>query len=280
MLVELQSRAPAHGPTRTAAGLGASETSGAGRSQPYFVYHTSFQMPGATREYGVATTPPDDSSFLQGYMPDEVTRDLARRMHYAAFRWQQAGTPERAGRWRCRYYGLRNRIILGNRKLVFRAASWRGQDHRHIDDLVGECDLVLIRAVRAYNPWLGIRFSTYALTCLLRAVARLRGRLAKRWVEVSCFPDGEAEFAIADPSPAAPDPWLPWQRYLRQHDPLLTPREKTVLERRYQLDGQAEMPTLERLGQELGLSKERVRQLQRSAVAKLRRALSRAAELA
>jgi hypothetical protein len=114
----------------------------------------------------------------------------------------------------------------------------------------------------------------------LRAVARLRGRFAKRWAEVSCCPDGEVEFAVADPSPTTDDPWQPWLRYLRKHDPLLTQKEKTVLERRYQLDGQAEKPTLERVGQELGLSKERVRQLQRSAVAKLRRALSNAAGLA
>jgi DNA-directed RNA polymerase sigma subunit (sigma70/sigma32) len=54
----------------------------------------------------------------------------------------------------------------------------------------------------------------------------------------------------------------------------LTPREKSVLIRRYHLrDDLPRTDTLEQVGRELGLSKERVRQLQWSALGKLRAAL-------
>src|SRR5262245_46838192 len=74
------------------------KTRSAGRT-PYFVDHPSFRTPEADREYGVAATPPDDGAYRQAHMPDEVTRALARRMHYAAFRWREATTPKAAGRW-------------------------------------------------------------------------------------------------------------------------------------------------------------------------------------
>jgi RNA polymerase sigma factor (sigma-70 family) len=229
----------------------------------------------------VRTAPADDARFRQEYMPDDVTRDLARRMHYAAFRWRSAPSPRQAARWRRRYYGWRDRIVLGNRKLACRAARRAGPDHRQIEDLIADCHVVLIQAVAAYNPWLGVRFSTFAFTCLLRALARQRRRLAEHRPVVSLSHNGEAESAVIDSStdPADTEHWRPWLRYLRDENALLTPAEKIVLERRYQLDGQPERPTLQSVGQELGLSKERVRQIQISAVDKLRHALRDAAEV-
>jgi hypothetical protein len=242
---------------------------------PYHVCHPSFEGPDAEREYGPVPAPPDFLSFPQKHLPDEITRDLARRMHHAAYRWQHSTTPREAGRWRHHYYALRDRIILGNHKLVFRAVG-RAEWARHWDeDLIGDCHVVLIQAVEAYNPWLGVRFSTYAFTCLKRALARLRRRLTARKPVASL--SAEVAAAYAPGGSHAGDSWHPVLRYLVRNDPLLSQREKVVLERRYQLTGQAEKPTLERLGQELGLSKERVRQLQNSALGKLRQALLDAA---
>ena len=54
----------------------------------------------------------------------------------------------------------------------------------------------------------------------------------------------------------------------------LSPREKTVVERRYGLNGQ-DVTTLEELAADLGLTRERVRQIQLEAVAHLRRQMAR-----
>jgi RNA polymerase sigma factor (sigma-70 family) len=214
-------------------------------------------------------------------MPDDVTRDLARRMHYAAFRWRSAATPKQAACWRDRYYEWRDRIVLGNRKLACRAARRGNPDDRQIDDVIGDCQVVLIQAVAAFNPWLGVRFSTFAFTCLLRALARRRRRLPEHRMVLSLSHNGDAESAMIDSStdPGDAHDWRPWLRYLRDDNSLLTPAEKIVLERRYQLNGQPDKPTLQSVGQELGLSKERVRQIQISAVDKLRHALREAADV-
>ena len=71
----------------------------------------------------------------------------------------------------------------------------RGSLSRLADDMASECQIVLIKAVAAFNPWLGIRFSTYAFTCLTRALSRLSQRLAadqlSRSLPLESLPHGE-----------------------------------------------------------------------------------------
>lgn len=54
----------------------------------------------------------------------------------------------------------------------------------------------------------------------------------------------------------------------------LSPREQHILRRRFGLDGDGEEVTLREIGEELGLSRERIRQLEAIALEKLRQALS------
>ena len=55
---------------------------------PYFVSHDSFEAPRAERLYGPAEG--DDQAYAATHMPDDVTRDCVRRMHYAAWRLSRA----------------------------------------------------------------------------------------------------------------------------------------------------------------------------------------------
>lgn len=240
---------------------------------PYFVVHDSFEQTGAADLFG--PTRDDDEEFAATYMPDDLTRDLARRMHYAAWRLSRTADFRRRAHWKREYLSFRDRIVLGNRKLIYRAvgrwmpaASWA-------DDMTGDCQIVLIQAVAAYNPWLGIRFSTYAFTCLMRALSRLSQRHAadrlSKSLPLESLPDGEPRDLGSVDRPAAKLP--PFDEYLREDNELLSSREKQVLVRRFSLDEQVKSGTLEQVGRELGLSKERVRQVQASALGKLRKAL-------
>lgn len=240
------------------------------------VPHPSFEEADAEQVYSareVLEAARDDAA---GYMPDEVTRDFARRMHYAAYRASRATRKATGDRWRGWYHALRDQIILGNRKLVFRAVQMRMRESRYADDLIGECDIVMIQAVSAYNPWMGVRFSTYAFTCLQRALFRLnKKQTGDRLAQCLSL--------TADPSLAAlapyeqevdADPVLPFLDLLQEEHPLLTAREKTVLKLRYLVEANQKSRTLEQVGHDLGISKERVRQLQLSALTKLREALA------
>ena len=187
-----------------------------------------------------------------------------------------SATAREATRWRRRYFDCRNRVVLGNRKLTFRAVRKWNPAAQLADDMAAECQIVLIKAVTAFNPWLGIRFSTYAVTCLMRALSRLTRRHAADRLSgalpIESLPYGEPCY-VNNEKPS--DPRLASLGvYLSDGDLLLTPREKLVLSRRFPLNG--EVPgteTLEQVGGKLGLSKERVRQVQKLALGKLREAL-------
>lgn len=239
---------------------------------PSHVAHPSFELPGAEREYDPAGVVGDE--FAQTHLPDDVTRDCARRMHYAAWRLAASKDARRRQRWRAAYFALRDHIVLGNRKLIYRAVRRWMPPSAWADDMAGDCHIVLIQAVAAYNPWMGIRFSTYAFTCLMRALSRLSQRHASdrlaRSLPLDSLPGGEPyEPSLEASGPGA----LRIDVFLQESHELLSPREKQVIQRRFRLDERERAGTLEQVGRELGLSKERVRQVQAAALGKLRKAL-------
>ena len=242
---------------------------------PGYVYHPSFADSHANSLYH-----PDqgliDTSEAVRYMPDEVTRDRARRMHYAAHKIRNSKQTRERNRWQAAYLALRDQIILGNRKLIFRAVRRRGAYSNQTDDMIGECQIVLIQVVAAFNPWLDIRFSTYAYTCLVRALSRLAQRKSSDWLtratSLHMIPEGSSGLS-PDQNDRSSSSQIHLDEFLRDDHPLLSPREKTIILRRFYPADSTAHPTLERVGQDMGLSKERVRQVQASALDKLRKAL-------
>lgn len=84
----------------------------------YFVVHPSFLEPKATALYGPSASLTEYSG---SYMPDEITRECSRRMHYAAWRMSRERSAARRLVWKNHYIAMRDLVVLGNRKLVFRA---------------------------------------------------------------------------------------------------------------------------------------------------------------
>jgi len=243
---------------------------------PSYIVHDSFGAKDALRAYDPSELLDNPSDFGDRYMPDEVTRLHARHMHYAAHRMHTARTPKELARWHRNYLDLRDLIVLGNRKLIYRAVRRRTATPNRIDDMIGDCHIVLIQAVAAYNPWMGIRFSTYAYTCLVRALSRLAQRLSTDWLARSmpleAFPDGEPRGRTQPESHTAAQFRI--DEFLRDDHPLLSPREKVILAKRFSMGDDPANQTLEKVGKALGLSKERVRQVQASALGKLRKVLA------
>lgn len=242
---------------------------------PNSIVHESFGSPEALTLYDPKHAR-DLSEFADHYMPDDVTRDYARRMHYAAYRWKCAKGFAATTKWRTAYIRLRDEIVLGNRKLIYQAVRRRMATTSRADDWIGDCHIVLIQAVAAYNPWMGIRFSTYAYTCLVRALSRMSQKLSSDWLARSAsldsLPEGEPGQRDSR-QPTVPSDWG-LEEYLRADHPLLSYREKVILARRFAIKDGAVARTLAEVGQELGLSKERVRQMQCLALEKLKMALT------
>ncbi len=240
---------------------------------PKFIFNAGFDEADALANFDPAEAA-DLEKFADKYMPDEVTRDYAKRMHYAAYRLRKAKGMVEVDRWRNAYFHLRDQIVVGNRKLIYRAVRRRMMQSNRSDDSIGDCHIVLIQAVAAYNPWMGIRFSTYAFTCLVRALSRQSQKHMRDWLSRSMpldsLPDGEPhrfDHELVSTGTLGID------EYLKADHPLLSDREKIVISRRFS-GTETTTKTLEKVGEELGLSKERVRQVQASALEKLRLALT------
>src|SRR4051812_15376910 len=90
------------------------------RWQPAFVYHSSFDLLEAPVLYGGVPDDLHDGSD-QPFLSNEQTCACARRMHFAAYRLSLAQHAEQRRIWKRCYLAWRDRIVLGNIKLVYRA---------------------------------------------------------------------------------------------------------------------------------------------------------------
>ncbi len=239
-----------------------------------FIHHPSFRLRSALKKYDPLKAQ-DPSIYRDSHMPDDITRDTIMKMHYAAYRAARSRTSLAIARWHKHYYEMRDRAIIGNRKLVYRAVRRQLRAETMADDLIGDCQIVLLQAVTMFNPWIGIRFSTYAYTCLLRALARLSQRAGRDWLSrclsLDSMPESEPTGSTA--CTTTPDLYPSFEVYLSAGHPLLSEREKKVIRRRFLFQETSQVPTLENVGREIGLSKERVRQVQATALSKLRAVL-------
>src|SRR5262245_4570411 len=206
---------------------------------PYFVHHPSFDKADAAQQY--AEIGEGDGTERTQHMTDDVTRTCARAMHYAGWRIGRSASKGERRHWEQRYFAYRDRIVLGNHKLIYRAVGRWMPPSQWAEDMTADCQLVLIQAVATYNPWLGIRFSTYAFTCLMRALSRLSQRHAAdrlaRSLPLESLPEGEPRDVLDEELPGSRLQHL--DEYLQKHNRLLSSREKLVLTRRFRLDDQA-----------------------------------------
>ncbi len=244
----------------------------------YFVIHPVFNKSTANKIFGLGAVVP---SFSGGHMPDDITRECSSRMHYAAWRMSRCKYDETRNGWKNQYLRMRDMIVLGNRKLIFRAIRRWKPPANQVEDMTSDCHIVLIQAVSTYNPWLGIRFSTYAFTCLIRALSRMSRKLQadklSRSVPLEMLAGTDLDPSSSDLISSLS---LPLDELFGDSSILLSPREKLVLIHRFGLtDKQPAASTLEQVGKQLGLSKERVRQVQLQALPKLRAILRRSFDL-
>ena len=190
-----------------------------------------------------------------------------------------------------------DRLIVANLRWAVRVAT----RHRHVhggdqDDLEQAAIGGLMRAARKFDPDRGVRFSTYATWWIRQALARHAGEA--RLIHVPENPQARASEeaararAIASidepnehgstPSELLADRGEAPEEAMRREEAAgvlaaavrrLGPRDAEVLRRRYGLQG-GEPETLKEVGDRLGLTRERVRQIEKRARERLARLLA------
>jgi RNA polymerase primary sigma factor len=165
---------------------------------------------------------------------------------------------------------LKNQIVETHLRLVGSVARRHPSDAADLPDRIGYGTIALIEAVDHFDIARGNRFSTYATWAIFNELKRhdrrewnRRKRSSPVYHELLAIPDDQTEWheqhEAADERRAAVKRMLRW----------LNGRERWVIVHRNGIGGVPEQ-TLKQVGLDLGISKERVRQIEQRAHAKLR----------
>jgi len=167
---------------------------------------------------------------------------------------------------------VKDTLINANMRLVVNIAKRHAAQTDNFFELLSDGNMSLIRAVEKFDFGRGFKFSTYASWAIMKNFARSipdekhrRERFVTGHDEVfDVAPDTRADEheAVATQERATHSV----NRLLEY----LEPREREIIRMRAGLDDHAKGMTLEEIGQQFGITKERVRQLNARAMKKLR----------
>jgi RNA polymerase primary sigma factor/RNA polymerase sigma factor len=170
--------------------------------------------------------------------------------------------------------GVKNQIVRANLRLVVSIAKRHVGPSDNFFELVSDGNMSLIRAAEKFDYARGNKFSTYASWAIMKNFARtIPDELRRR----DRFRTSQAEMFTAAPDQrtdqygqesAQSQRVAQIGRILERLDE----REQKIIINRFGLDHTHEPLTLKEVGEEMGVTKERVRQIEARALAKLRQA--------
>jgi RNA polymerase primary sigma factor len=272
-----------------------------------FMDHPDFRKSGAERRI-FADAPPVPRPSVTWYRPmmDDIGAPTQRRhegivltaaqervifmqFNYARYRMRRIQKALRGRapsaeevrellRWHGVASRLRDQIAETNLALVLAMAKRVRLGEGEFADLIGEGNMALMRSVDKFDCGRGFKFSTYACRAILKAFSRHGIKVAKHRqrfpVEFDpALEQGEGVAAIRAEGERQDVAEL--REIVETNRADLSEVERAVVMHRFALEGsdQGRPPTLAQVGRLIGLTKERVRQIQNTALEKLRMAI-------
>ncbi|MBS0262546.1 MAG: sigma-70 family RNA polymerase sigma factor [Planctomycetes bacterium] len=271
-----------------------------------FIHNPEFLKAGDSGKFKITESAAPETSKRSARVPDGIPAyfaalyatplltatgetELFRRMNYLKFLANTKRSklnPDRPDRKRIeevesllqQALSVRNLLAESNLRLVVSIARRLADPYYAFDDIVSDGNLALLNAIEKFDFSRGFRFSTYATHVIQRDLyrhSRRRRELAKRTASgvddwLSATPD---EHDVTDHQGEVFDRWQHLLVLMQQE---LTPREQTILAMRLGTDLETGPQTLQAIAGQLGISKERVRQLEVRAIARLQTAATQA----
>jgi RNA polymerase sigma factor (sigma-70 family) len=219
----------------------------------------------------------------------EQERDLFRRFNYLKFcflRQRSAWSPQTTipakiliglDQQLDSIAAVRDRLIRSNLRLVVSIARKYTRSGVEFFDLVSDGNVSLMRAVEKFDYMRGNKFSTYATWAVMKNFARsipVEHRQQDRFrtgLDEALFCNTESRSTETADLMAN----LAQRTVIRDLLSQLDEREQKVLSCRFGLASGSEPETLEQVGSHLGVTKERVRQIEVRSLTKLRRIAER-----
>jgi RNA polymerase sigma factor (sigma-70 family) len=192
-------------------------------------------------------------------LADGLTNDLARCMID----------------WHGKMEHLREYLVRTNLALVLAMAKRTRLGDVDFSEIVSEGNMALLRAVEKFNVDRGFKFSTYACRAILKGFSRTAQKHTRHRTRfpVEFEPEMEkSDWADQKRDSVEEDLVGELKTIVERNLAQLTDVEQTVIRRRFNWQQEQPTPlTLDEVGQIIGVTKERVRQIQNKALLKIRR---------
>src|SRR5687767_3474098 len=176
--------------------------------------------------------------------------------------------------WHRRFEHFREYLVRTNLALVLAMAKRTRLGDVDFAEIVSEGNMALLRAVDKFNVERGFKFSTYACRAILKAFSRtaMKANRHRTKFPVEFEPDLEkSDWADKRRDQVEEDCIDELKTIVDRNLADLSTVEETVIRRRFNWDQTDDSSlTLEDVGKIIGVTKERVRQIQNKALAKIR----------
>ncbi len=177
--------------------------------------------------------------------------------------------------WNNRYEHLREYLVRTNLALVLAMAKRTRLGDIDFAEVVSEGNMALLRAVEKFNVDKGFKFSTYACRAILKAFSRISIKHSRHRTRfpVEFEPELEkSDWADTRRDNVEKDLTDELRQIVDRNLADLSDIEQTVIRQRFNWEQVKDSPmTLEQVGSVIGVTKERVRQIQNKALIKIRK---------